>query len=52
MKFKGPFCFLTEIRVGDKLLKEAEQEQIKFKSELNETTRGKTKDKSKIHQIQ
>ena len=39
--------FFKEIRDGDKLLKEAEEEQIKFKSELNEITRAKPKDKSK-----
>ena len=46
IKFKGPFGFFKEIRDGDKLLK-GEEEQIKFKSELDEITRGKPKDKSK-----
>ena len=39
--------FFKEIRERDKLLKEADKEQIKFKSELNKITRGKPKDKSK-----
>ena len=38
---KGPFVFFKEIRAGHKLLKEVKEEQIKYKSELNEITRGK-----------
>ena len=38
--------FFKEIRERDKLLKEADKEQIKFKSELNKITRGKPKDQS------
>ena len=30
IKFKGPLVFFIEIRDGDKLLKEAGEEQIKF----------------------
>ena len=47
IKFKGPFVFFKETRDSDKLLKEAEEEQIKFKSELSEITREKPKDKLK-----
>ena len=48
IKFKGLFLFFfKEIRDDFKLLKEAEEKQIKFKSELNEITRGKPKDQSK-----
>ena len=47
IKFKGPFVFFKEIKNGDRLLKEAEEDQIKFKLELNEITRGKPKDLSK-----
>ena len=43
----SPFVVFKEIRGGDKLLKEAKEEQIKFKSELNEITREKPTDKSK-----
>ena len=46
-KFKDPFGFFKEIRDDDKILKEEEEEQIKFKSKLKEIAKGKSKDKSK-----
>ena len=47
IRFKGPFGFFNEIKNGNILLKNTEEEQNKFKSSLREITSENPKHKEK-----
>ena len=46
IKFRGPLHIHNEIKNRDKTMQAAEEENIKFKSEMGEITSGNTKPKS------
>ena len=50
-KFRGPMYTYDQLKKGDKTLKQVEKEQIDFKTELNEITRGSKKSLTQLSTI-
>ena len=49
--FGGPLYIYDQLKRGDKTLQQVEEEQEKFKSELNEITKGSKKSKNQKNTI-